>query len=118
MSTLGSREGPSASFRIASGIALTLGVLLICAPPSVAQSVAIPPIPAIGTARGEVIVRFQPGTSEEARDRSLAAVNGTFVDSPLVQKDVVIARVPVGSEASSAASLAVDPAVVEARPLD
>ena len=66
---------------------------------------------------GEVIVRFEPGTSDQTRDLSLAAAGGAFLRSPTVDHDLVVARVPIGSEVSAAESLEVDTNVVDARPI-
>ncbi len=65
---------------------------------------------------GEVIVRFEPGTSEETRDQVLAEVDGTYLHSVALPEELVVAKVPVGSEVSSAASLEVDTNVVYAEP--
>lgn len=65
---------------------------------------------------GEIVVRFEPGTSDETRDQVLSEVNGSFAGAPLVQKDVVVAKVPVGTEIASAASLKVDTNVLDAEP--
>ena len=64
---------------------------------------------------GEVIVHFRPGITDEARDQSLAAVNGVFLRS-LELQDAVVAKVPSGTEISAAQSLEVDPNVVSAEP--
>jgi len=64
---------------------------------------------------GEVIVHFRPGITDEARDQSLAAVNGVFLRA-LELRDAVVAKVPSGSEISAAQSLEVDPNVVSAEP--
>lgn len=66
---------------------------------------------------GEVIVRFEPGTSDQTRDQSLAAVGGVFLRAPTLEDDLVVARVPVGSEVSAASSLEVDTNVIDARPV-
>jgi hypothetical protein len=64
---------------------------------------------------GELIVKLRPGTSEQSRDQTLAAVEGVFVRS-LDLSDLILARVPVGSEVAAADSLEVDPNVVFAEP--
>lgn len=73
-----------------------------------------PPLPPKIVA-GEVIVHFRPGTTDEARDQSLAVVNGVFLRS-LELQDAVVAKVPLGTEISAAQSLEVDPNVVSAEP--
>jgi len=67
--------------------------------------------------QGEVIVRFEPGTSDQTRDASLAAAGAVFLRAPTVDDDLVVARVPIGSEVSAAESLEVDTNVVDARPV-
>jgi hypothetical protein len=73
---------------------------------------AIAPDSPIG---GEVIVQFQPGTSEAARDRALALVQGSFVRM-LDFADLVLAKVPIGTEVAAAESLRIDPIVLAAQP--
>jgi fervidolysin-like protein len=64
---------------------------------------------------GEVIVQFRPGTPEATRDRALALVQGSFVRS-LDLADLVLAKVPAGTEVTAAESLRIDPSVLAARP--
>ena len=67
---------------------------------------------------GEVIVRFKPGTSEESRDQTLAAVGGVYAGTVLLPQggEVVVARIPVGTESTSADSLTIDTNVLAAQP--
>ena len=74
-------------------------------------------LPAQRIAPGKVIVRFEPGTSDQTRDRTLAAVDAVFFGSPVFEDDLVLASVPVGTEFSAAASLAIDTNVVDAEPV-
>lgn len=66
---------------------------------------------------GEILVSFKPGTSEETRDQVLADVGGVFDRTePLPEGgELVVARVAVGTEVTSADSIAVDPNVLDAR---
>ena len=64
---------------------------------------------------GEVIVKLRPGTSEQSRDLVLSVVDGVFVRS-LDLADLILARVPVGTEIDAAESLEVDPSVIFAEP--
>ena len=64
-----------------------------------------------------MIVRFEPGTSDQTRDQSLASVEGVFVRALTLDDDLVVARIPIGSEVSAASSLEVDTNVVDARPV-
>jgi hypothetical protein len=66
---------------------------------------------------GEVIVRFEPGTSDQTRDQSLAAVGGAFLRAPALEDDLIVASVPIGAEISAASSLEVDTNVIDARPV-
>ena len=92
--------------------------VLVSAPLASAQQTdpaAVESIPATAIAPGEVIVKLRPGTSEQSRDAVLAAVDGIFVRD-LDLSDLILARVPVGSEISAAESLQVDTNVVYAEP--
>jgi len=102
---------------------LALGVTLgaatfFAAVPSAAQTeerfALDAPLPAKIVA-GEVIIHFRPGITDEARDQSLAAVNGIFLRA-LELQDAALAKVPPGTEISAAQSLEVDPNVVSAEP--
>jgi hypothetical protein len=106
--------------------ALVVGaMLLLPASQSGAQEIGAPEIgktsaavlPGEKIVPGEVIVRFEPGTSDQTRDQSLAAVGGVFVRAPTLEDDLVVARVPIGSEITAANSLEVDTNVVDARPV-
>ena len=67
---------------------------------------------------GEIIVRFKPGTSDESRDQTLAAVDGVYAGTVFLPQggEVVVARVPVGTESTSADSLTIDTNVLAAQP--
>jgi hypothetical protein len=104
---------------------VVVAMLLLPVSQSGAQEVGAPEIgmtsaeviPGEKIVPGEVIVRFEPGTSDQTRDQSLAAVEGVFVRAPTLEDDLVVARVPIGSEVSAASSLEVDTNVVDARPI-
>jgi hypothetical protein len=109
----------SSSRTVQLALALIAALTLFAATPSAAQQpddrVALDaPLPPKIVA-GEVIVHFRPGITDEARDQSLAAVNGVFLRT-LELQDAVIAKVPTGTEVSAAESLQVDPNVVSAEP--
>jgi hypothetical protein len=87
--------------------------------PSMAQekgSIALDSIDPSTIIAGEVVVQFKPGVSEETRDQVLALVGGVFVASR-ESVDIVLAKVPAGTEISAAESLAVDPNVIAAAPV-
>jgi hypothetical protein len=91
----------------------------VCAEPAWAQStdpIALNTVAPEAIVAGEIVVQFKPGTSIETRDQVLALVEGVFVRS-LDSADVVVAKVPAGTETSAAESIAVDPNVVAAAPL-
>lgn len=77
--------------------------------------IAIDPPPPEKIVPGEVIVKLKPGISEAARDQTLAMVDGIFLRN-LDLADVILVRVPPGTEISAAESLKVDPNVVYAEP--
>ena len=86
--------------------------------PAHAQVEPAPPLEAIPPATivpGEVIVQLRPGTSEQSRDLVLSVVDAVFVRS-LDLADLILARVPVGTEIDAAESLEVDPSVIFAEP--
>jgi hypothetical protein len=99
-------------------LALTGVVVLGAIDTSEAQVFAPPAIDAARIVPGEVIVRFKPGTSEQSRDLALAAVDGVYAGTVLLPQggEMVVARVPVGTEATSADSLAIDTNVLAAQP--
>jgi hypothetical protein len=99
-------------------LVLTGVVVLAAVGTSEAQVVAPPSVQAARIVPGEVIVRFKPGISDESRDQALAAVDGVYAGTvPLPQGgEVVVARVPVGTEVTSADSLAIDTNVLAAQP--
>lgn len=104
-----------------SWLALTGLVVLATIGTSEAQVLRLPPSAEAAEPRivpGEVIVRFKPGTSENSRDQALAAVDGVYAGTvPLPQGgEVVVARVPVGTENASADSLTIDTNVLAAKP--
>ena len=93
---------------------------LVSVTPTTAQQIdpdpiAIDPPPPEKIVPGEVIVKLKPGTSEAARDQTLAIVSGVFLRN-LELDDVILVRVPHGTELSAAESLEVDPNVVYAEP--
>ena len=96
-----------------------IGALVaVSAPPTHAQRnelIAPESAPSATIVPGEVIVQLRPGTSEQSRDLVLGVVDGVFVRS-LDLADLVLARVPVGTEMAAAESLEVDPNVVFAEP--
>ena len=107
-------KGRLACFALAGAVAAALlsvppadAQQIVPAPPQDAQSATIVP--------GEVIVKLRPGTSEQSRDLVLGVVDGVFLRS-LDLADLILARVPVGTEIDAAASLEVDPNVVFAEP--
>jgi len=79
------------------------------------DSIALDAIDPGSVVAGEVIVQFRPGTSHETRDRALALVGGVFVRS-LDLGDIVLAKVPAGTESAAAESLRIDPTVLAAEP--
>jgi hypothetical protein len=107
--------------RIAALLAVVGGATLLPPLPSAAHELEQTRIEASLGERivpGKVVVRFEPGTSDETRDQVLADVGGVFVrSSPWQQSDVVVANVPIGSEVSSAALLEVDTNVLNADPI-
>ena len=108
--------------RIAALLAVAGGATLSPPLPSGAQELEQTSIEASLGERivpGKVVVRFEPGTSDETRDQVLAEVGGVFVrpSSPWQQRDVVVANVPIGSEVSSADLLEVDTNVINAEPI-
>jgi hypothetical protein len=99
-------------------LALTGVVVLATIDTSEAQVFAPPAIDAPRIVPGEIIVSFKPGISDESRDQALAAVDGVYAGTiPLRQGgEVVVARVPVGTEVASADSLTIDTNVLAAQP--
>jgi hypothetical protein len=103
-------------------LALLVGAVLFASTPTAGAQVLAPPVietsPGGRIVDGEIIVRFKPGTSEETRDQALAAVDGIYAGTvPLPQgSEIVVARVPVGTEAASAESLTIDTNVLAAQP--
>jgi hypothetical protein len=67
---------------------------------------------------GEVIVRFKAGISGESRDQALAAVGAVYAATvPLPQGgELVVARVPIGTETICSDSLTIDTNVLAAQP--
>ena len=120
-----SRTNPTARlgklFRIAALVAVVSGATVSLPLPSGAQELeraSNETSPAGRIVQGEVVVRFEPGTSDETRDQVLAEVGGVFVRlSPWQRRDVVVAKVPIGSEVSSADLLEVDTNVINAEPI-
>jgi hypothetical protein len=108
-------------FRIAALVAVTGGAALLPSLPSEAQELEQTSVEAslgASIAPGRVVVRFEPGTSDETRDQVLAEVGGVFVRlSPWQRRDVVVAKVPIGSEVSSADLLEVDTNVINPEPI-
>jgi hypothetical protein len=101
--------------------ALTGLVVLAVVGESRAQVVSAPPAALTTQQRiipGEVIVRFQPGISDEARNQSLAAVGAVYAGTQGLPEggEVVLARVPVGTEVACAEKLAIDTNVLAAQP--
>ena len=96
-------------FLLASGAISEAQVLM---PPPAAQT-SVPHI-----VPGEIVVKFKPGISDESRDQVLAAVDGVYAGTvPLPQGgELVVARVPVGTEDASADSLTIDTNVIAAQP--
>lgn len=112
---MSSAKSPMTRLALAAAIG---AAALVSAPPSGAQGTdltAIESPPPAAIVAGEVIVKLRPGTSEQSRDLVLAVVNAVFVRS-LDLSDLILARVPVGTEIAAAASLEVDPNVVYAEP--
>lgn len=98
-----------------------IGVFLLASGAISEAQVLMPPAVQTSAPRivpGEVIVRFKPGTSEESRDQTLAAVDGVYADTILLPQggEVIVARVPVGTEVASADSLTIDTNVLAAQP--
>ena len=104
-----------------SWLALIGLVVLASGATSQAQVLPPPTIPATSAPRivpGEIIVRFEPGISDEARDQSLAAVGAAYAGTVQLPQggEAVIAQVPIGTEAASAESLVIDTNVLAAQP--
>lgn len=68
---------------------------------------------------GEIAVQFKPGVSDDTRAQVLSLVGGVAIrslDSEMTP-DLVLVKVPEGSEISAAQSLGVDPNVLLAEPV-
>jgi hypothetical protein len=111
----GSLSGSTAMVLSAAIVAATPLVSALPAAAQTTDSIALEALAPETLAAGEVIVHFRPGTSEATRDQVLALVGGVFVGS-IGMADVVLAKVPAGTEVAAAESLAVDPNVLAAEP--
>jgi subtilisin family serine protease len=102
------------------GIVAVLALLLVALPVALAQEPGVPPArpvtaPTAQFVPGELLVKFQPGTSQVARE-GLLAEGGLAEKGRLVALNVHLLTVPAGQELTLAKVLAANPLVAYAEP--